>query len=114
MDHDFTPGDLALTTGSVAPLLNDGALVIVLEVAPTRLDWAGRNTPYFIRRVDGQAFPLTRGDTGERRWYSSALVWCRRDQLLRPDLREGWSDTEAIEQRNIQRQLEAALGMGRR
>jgi hypothetical protein len=55
----FEEGDLAITCNSRAPLINDGHLVTILEVIGPDPKW-GLEFGYFIERVDGLPFALSR------------------------------------------------------
>lgn len=105
----FAPGDIAITQNSRVPALNGGLLVVVTDIHPTWVDHNGERTPYGIRRIDGQQFVCCTAQTGQLRMPGGAHVYAREDQLAKPDLREGWTDQEAIEQRDMQRAMEAAL-----
>lgn len=106
----FAPGDIATTTNSRVPALNGGLLVVVTDIHPTRVDHNGERTPYGIRRIDGQRFVCSSDPrTGQLRMPGDVHVYAREDQLVKPDLREGWTDQEAIEQRGMQRAMEAAM-----
>jgi len=50
----FKVGDLCLTCNTKASVLNDGLLVVIIAVDPPQFC----PEPYWIRRVDGQAFPV--------------------------------------------------------
>lgn len=106
----FSPGDITRTTNSRVPALNTPALVVVVSVDPTRRDYRGVPTPYEIRRVDGQRFACSSNvRTGHLSIPGTQTTCAREDQLVKPDLREGWTDQEAIEQRALQRAMEVAV-----
>ena len=90
----FAKGDLAITCNSLAPLLNNGHLVTILEV---RGPGASRGIAfaYLVERVDGQPFAVAfKTDTnlpirGRRRVIGD-------QHMLRP-LRERLEEIRAVE-----------------
>ena len=78
----FKIGDLALTQNSNVPLMNNGLLVVVLEINRKRKT---KKCPgdYYIKRVDGQPFGMVL-ENGESMIYKKNQCWCRADQLRKP------------------------------
>lgn len=82
-------GDLCITCNSLDRILNDGLLVVVVDVDPTRYDGCA---PYKIRRVDGQPIPSSRSPDGNLTLFKQHTVWCAGSKLRRidPDADQQW------------------------
>jgi len=99
----FKLGDVCITqNGETFGLINDGSTVVMVAIDPSRPDC------YHIRKIDGQPFVAARCD-GVPTFGNFDGLWACPHHLRKPDLCEGWSDAEAIEQRSLQQQLEAAV-----
>jgi len=97
----FNVGDVCITQRGQT-MICDGSLVVVIAVRP------GLDTPYEIRKLSGEPFPVC--GRGRRLFFGNfETVLAAEHNLRRPDLREGWTDQEAIEQRSMQRRLERAV-----
>lgn len=79
----FKVGDLALTQNSVVPEWNNNLLVVVLAVNPEQ-SFDGINTPYLIKRVDGQPFGSV-GSGLKMEFFKATVAWCQPNQLRKPD-----------------------------
>lgn len=97
----FTAGDICITQNG-RTMICDGSLVVVLAIDPTRVDC------YLIRRVDGQPWPVCQRK-GQIVFGKFDSVYAWPHNLRKPDLSDGWTDQEAIEQRSMQRALERAI-----
>jgi len=96
----FKVGDLCHTTGSKAPLLNNGLLVVIAGINHEIRSHDGQAVPYSIRRVDGQAFAYsTDRETGRINWCKAQQVWAASHHLRRiddaPKVLETEHETEA-------------------
>lgn len=82
----FKVGDVCITQGSRMSLLNDGAVVVILQIDPTVHAANGDAAPYLIRRIDGQLLAYTScRHTGADRFYRLREAWCRESRLRRFD-----------------------------
>ncbi len=77
-------GDLCITCNSLDRILNDGLMVVIVDVDPSRYDGCA---PYKIRRVDGQPIPSSRSPDGNLTLYKQHTVWCAGSKLrkIEPD-----------------------------
>jgi hypothetical protein len=66
-------GDLCVTVNTKYPAMNDGLLVVIVGINPR----SQQATPYQIRRVDGQPFPLL----GGMNWFRFTTAKCHRSKL---------------------------------
>jgi hypothetical protein len=73
-------GDLCVTQNAKCAAVNNGLLVVVLEINLARTD----DCPYLIRRVDGQAFPHIINADGPV-WFKETECWAARHKLRRVD-----------------------------
>jgi len=81
---DLKIGDLCVTINSKVPLLNEGHLVVILEINPGYRSFHGQSLPFLIRRLDGQVFSSTfSGRTGQHCWARHKEVWAARHHLMR-------------------------------
>jgi len=60
----FRKGDLAVTVNSRAPLLNNGHIVRIVEVAGPVPEYKVE-FGYYVERIDGRRFVFIRGPDGE-------------------------------------------------
>lgn len=99
----FNVGDVCITQNARrAPAINDGTVVVVVGIDRAHVH------PYTIRKLSGEPWPVCeRG--GRLCWGRFETVQAGAHHLRKPDLREGWTDQEAIEQRSLQRMLEESL-----
>lgn len=82
----FKVGDLCHTTGSKAPLLNNGLLVVITGINYKIRNHDGHAVPYLIRRIDGQVFVSSfERATGRMSWCKAKQVWAARHHLRRID-----------------------------
>lgn len=71
------PGTICITVNSDYPVLNNGALVVVL-----RTDFAGFPTrPYRVARVDGQPLACVTRENGGLTFFKTTEAWCCRRKL---------------------------------
>jgi len=83
---DRKVGDLCVTINSKYPLLNEGALVVVIAVNPAMKFYRGEFAPFCIRRVDGQVFKATScNTTGKSNWGTLKEIWAALHHLRRVD-----------------------------
>jgi hypothetical protein len=75
-------GDLCITCNCTTSLLNNGLLVVIIDVIPAK---NGGTTPYNIRRVDGQNIPTSQTRTGDLCFFKSRDTWAARSKLRRID-----------------------------
>lgn len=76
-------GDLCITCNTKASVLNNGLLVVIVAVDPSRYDGT---TPYSIRRIDGQPIPSTKdAKTGNLMLFKEYNVWAPGSKLRRVD-----------------------------
>jgi len=79
----FQVGDLCITQNAEVSLLNNGLLVVIVEIDPTR---NGGATPYLIRRIDGQKYPCTyEFESGVTQFYFYTQTWSSQHKLRRID-----------------------------
>jgi len=105
MKHDLRVGDLAIVQNS-RWAENNGRIVLILQIDPAR------DAPYLIRDVARRKWIARRSySTGRLLPHESLAIWAARRYLrpIPPLEQEGWSDWEAIQQLQMQRQLEAIV-----
>ncbi len=79
-------GDLCVTVNSRYPVVNNGLLVVIVEINPSIRGYRGEVWPYRIRRVDGQVLIATTcRTTGRLKWGKCVDAWCERRRLRRVD-----------------------------
>ncbi|MBP6606480.1 MAG: hypothetical protein KA240_12410 [Nitrospira sp.] len=82
----FEVGDLCVTQNTTASLLNNGLLVVILAIDPTRF---GGTTPYLIRRIDGEQIPASLDMvSGVPNFFSGEIAWAAEHKLRPADRNE--------------------------
>lgn len=87
---DLKVGDICITVNTLCPAINNGVLMVVLDIDPTMTSFKGEPSPYLIRRVDGQVMGSTTCiASGKHQWGKHYEAHCAGYKLKRIDDQHG-------------------------